>query len=365
MAKRQFLVASLILLISISLVGLLGVENISADQQGNGASRIISVLGIGQVQGQAVIVDILVKVQPGQNANEVARDALQSQGARPFESANLGSKGFTVIGSEWNSFPVVQKYNSMNEPNNLAQTALTNTHTTWDGVSTSLFDINFGGTTTNCPSLIRECPGPQFFDDSNDVGWLKMRRNILGVAVFSNSGQEADMALSTRVNWNVGCVDVANSIDIETVFLHENGHVVGLGHSDDAGSVLQPSYQGAACGLGDDDKEGATFLYDNNILGSVSGTVKDTDDMPVSGATVVLEDTSLSTMTAADGTYTILDVPDPVTYDVTASMGDASDTVLRVYVSVGVTGVDFTLDIGDGGNGGGNCPPKSRSPNCP
>ena len=69
-------------------------------------------------------------------------------------------------------------------------------------------------------------------------------------------------------------------------------------------------------------------------------------------------------MTAADGTYTILDVPDPVTYDVTASMGDASDTVLRVSVSGGVT-VDFTLDISDGGNGGGNCPPKSRSPNCP
>lgn len=359
--------ASLILLISISLVGLLGVESISADQQGNGASRIISVLGIGQVQGQAVIIDILVKVQPGQNANEVARDALQSQGARPFESANLGSKGFTLIGSEWNFFPVVQNYNPLNEPNSLSQMALTNTHDTWNGVSTSDFEINNlgpnSGTTNRCPSLIRECQGPQFFDTFNDVAWLKLRPNILGVAVFS--GQEADMVLSTRVNWNFGCVDEANSIDIETVFLHENGHVVGLGHSDDEDSVLQSSYQGAACGLGDDDEEGVTFLYDNNILGSVSGTVLDADVAPVSGATVVLEDTSLSAMTAADGTYTISSVPDPVTYTVTASIDDASDTVLRVFVSGSVTGVDFTLDISDGGNGGGNCPPKSRSPNCP
>ena len=362
MAKGQFLVASLILLISISLVGLLGVGSISADQQGNGASRIISVLGISQVQGQSVFVDILVEVQPGQNANEVAREALQSQGARPFESANLGSEGFTLIGSVWNSFPVVQNYNPQNEPNVLAQTALTNSHTTWDGVSTSLFDIDFGVLTTNCPSLITKCPGPRFFDDSNDVAWLKLRRNVLGVASFT--GQEADMALSTSFNWNVGCADVANSIDIETVFLHENGHVVGLRHSDDAGSVLQPNYHGADCDLGADDIEGATFLYDNNILGSVSGTVIDTNNDPVAGATVVLEGTSLSDETDVNGDYTISNVPDPVTYDVTASIDDVSSTALREFVSGGVT-VDFILDIGDGGNGGGgNCPPQSKSPKC-
>lgn len=366
MAKGQFLVASLILLISISLVGLLGVGSISADPQGNGASRIISVLGIAQVQGQPVFVDILVQVQPGQNANEVAREALQSQGARPFDSANLGSEGFTLIGSVWDSFPVIQNYNpgspsTQDEPLD-ALSALTSSHATWNAVSTSEFDINFGALTTNCPSLITKCPGPRFFDDSNDVGWLKLRRGILGVASFT--GQEADMALSTSFNWSVGCIP--NTIDVETVFLHELGHVVGLRHSDDTGSVMLKNYHGADCDLGTDDEEGATFLYDNNIQGSVSGTVKDTSNAPISGATVVLEGTLLNDITIADGSYTISLVPDPVTYDVTASKDDVSFTVFRETVgSVGNT-VNFILDIGDGGNGGGGkCPPQSKSKKCP
>ena len=172
------------------------------------------------------------------------------------------------------------------------------------------------------------------------------------------------MALSTRFNWNVDCsTNVTNTSDIETVFLHENGHVVGLGHSTDTGSVMLKNYHGFDCDLGDDDREGATFLYDNAITGSVSGTVTDGTN-PIVGATVVLEDTSLSATTGNDGTYTISTVPDPVTYDVTASKDDVSFTVFREFVSGGIT-VDFILDIGDGGNGGGNCPPQSKSPKCP
>jgi len=369
MAKGQFLVASLILLISISLVGLLGVGSISADPQGNGPSRVISVLGITQVQGQDVFVDILVQVQPGQNANDVARDALQSQGARPFDSANLGSEGFTLIGSVWNSFPVLQNYNPDNEPSSLngnGLTALTSSQATWTGVTTSLFAITFDELTTSCPSLISKCPGPRFFDGENDVGWLKLRRNVLGVASFT--GQEADMALSTSFNWNDGCTVVANSRDVETVFLHELGHVVGLRHSNDGGSVMLPNYHGPDCDLGTDDEQGATFLYDTAITGSVSGTVTDGTD-PIVGATVVLEGTSFSATTVAGGTYTISSVPDPVIYTVTASAGDASSTLDRLPVNGSIMNIDFTLDIGDGGNGGGNgggkCPPQSKSKKCP
>lgn len=349
----------------IAIVIALGILSSGSDASAavpSGQPTAFSMLGVANVGGETVIVDVVVAVQPGQNAAEVARAALAAQGARPFESANLGSEGFTVLGLVWDVLPVVQNYNpgspkTEDEPASLGgngQTALTNTHTTWDGVTTSSFDINFGGTTTRCPSLVRECKGPQKFDGNNDVAWLQLAGNVLGVTWFSSSIDEADIALNTNFDW---ANDGVSDFDTETVFLHENGHVVGLGHSDDTGSVLQPFYHGVDRDLGTDDNEGATYLYDSDVTGSVSGTVTDGTD-PIAGATVVLEGTDLWATTAADGTYTISggvlnSVPDPVTYTITASAADhESATILRLNVDGAVTGVNFALATGGGGGGG-------------
>lgn len=354
---------SLIIAIIIAL-GILSSGSAASAAVPSGQPKAFSMLGVANVGDETVVVDVVVAVQPGQNAAEVARAALAAQGARPFESANLGSEGFTVLGLVWDVLPVVQNYNpgspkTQDEPAGIAgETALTNTHTTWDGVITSSFDINFGGTTDRCPSLVRECKGRQKFDGNNDVAWLQLEGNVLGVTWFSTSIDEADIALNTNFTWNDGCTDEANSFDAQTVFLHENGHIVGLGHSDDAGSVLQPVYHGADCDLGTDDQEGATYLYDSDVTGSVFGTVTDGTN-PIEGATVVLEGTGLWATTAADGTYTISggvlsSVPDPVTYTVTASAADhESATILRLNVDGAVTGVNFALATGGGDGGGG------------
>jgi predicted Zn-dependent protease len=45
------------------------------------------------------------------------------------------------------------------------------------------------------------------------------------------------------------------------VYLHENGHVAGLGHSTDLGAVMYPSYQTARCALAADDRNGIAALY--------------------------------------------------------------------------------------------------------
>ena len=327
----------------------------------------MSALGVARVGGQDVLVDVLVVVQPGEDARAAALAGLRSQGARPFGSAGLGSEGFTLTGLFWDSLPVVQNYNPVDEPGGWGQAALTNTHDTWDGVTDSSFDINFGGTTTRCPSLVRECPGKQEFDGFNDVGWAKLKGNTIGVTWFGTTTDEADMALSTNVDWNDGCVDQAGSFDAETVFLHEQGHVVGGGHSDNPDSIMFTPYQGAQCFLAADDEEMATYLYDSSVTGSVSGTVTDGTDDPIVGATVELEGTGLSATTAVDGTYTIDGVADPVTYTVNGSAdGFDSDTIARLTVD-GVTTADFTLtaaDGDDGGNGGGPpaCVPKKFCP---
>jgi len=332
-----------------------------------GRPGVIHVLGIANLGGQQVLVDIAVVVPAGQKANEAARRALEQQGARPFDSASLGSEGFTLTGLVWNdpSPPVVQNYNpgsskTEDEPDSLNEnghTALTNTHGTWDGVTTSSFDIISGGITDRCPSLVRECRGRQSFDGNNDVAWLELAGNTLGVAWYGTSIDEVDIALNTGFDWNDGCADAEDSFDAQTVFLHENGHLVGLGHSDDTNAVMFPFYQTADCTLGTDDEEGVTFLYDSNTTGSVSGTVTDNADPvnAIEGASVVLEGTGLSATTAADGSYTITNIPDPVTYTVNVSQdGFESATILRLTVDGPTTADDFALvSTGDGGGGGG------------
>lgn len=115
--------------------------------------------------------------------------------------------------------------------------------------------------------LVRESPGPQYYDGYNDVAWLPLARNILSVTWYSTVIHEAEMALNTKFAW---WDDGVHDYDVETVFLHQNGHVVGLGHSSDASAVMYPTYQGIQRNLVNDDCEGVTYLYDTGVTGIVS-----------------------------------------------------------------------------------------------
>ncbi len=111
------------------------------------------------------------------------------------------------------------------------------------------------------------------------------------------------------------------------------------------------------------------FLYDSSVGGSVAGTVTDGSD-PIVGATVVLDDTNLTATTAADGTYLIENVPDPVTYTVIASAnGVDSSAIDRLTVDGVEAGVDFVLTAADADDGGGGPPPfqgwRKNDEGCP
>jgi len=155
---------------------------------------------------------------------------------------------------------VIQNYNPKNDPTNGAGfTALSNTHTTWNNVTTSSFTFEYGEDTRRCPSLVKECRGDQTFDGNNDVAWLKLNsQNILAVTWSGTWIDEADIALNTDFNWET---DGINDYDIETVFLHENGHALGLGHSIDFSAIMFPSYQKVNRDLQQDDIAGVSFLY--------------------------------------------------------------------------------------------------------
>jgi len=245
--------------------------------------ELVSVFGESEVQGQRVIVHIVLVVPPGLDIAAAKANALAAQRARPLNSGALLSSKFVTSGLGWDQFSdsnpgndfVTQNYNPSNQPNGGALTALQNSENAWTAVPTSKFAFSYGGTTTRCPSLVLECPpGSQVFDGFNDVGWLELAgATTLGITWWGDTTDEADMALNTKFTWNVGCTDVSASFDIQTVFTHENGHVAGLAHSSVSGSVMEANYAGARCTLRPDDIAGISSLYPGTDgTGSISAS---------------------------------------------------------------------------------------------
>jgi len=236
--------------------------------------RIISVLGVAQVQGEEVLVDIWVVVPAGEDEGAIIESALTAQGARLAGPQDLQSAQYTTSGLVWDQFfdsnpnndYVVQNYNPASDPTSgNGEAALTDSEATWTNVATSSFAFQYGGQTSRCPSLVDECPGTQAFDGFNDVGWLVLSGGTtLGVTWYSTSRDEADMALNTAFAWHAGstsCTNQSGKYDAQTVYLHENGHVVGLSHSDVPAAVMYPTYGGARCQLHQDDISGVSYLY--------------------------------------------------------------------------------------------------------
>ena len=104
----------------------------------------------------------------------------------------------------------------------------------------------------------------QTIDGANTVGWELLAPGILGVTWFVNDGpggqtQEADIALNLYYNWSTGSSPFA--INVETVGLHEFGHLLGLAHSTVRKATMYPSYSRADTTLHNDDIEGVSTLY--------------------------------------------------------------------------------------------------------
>jgi hypothetical protein len=194
--------------------------------------------------------------------------------------------------------------------------------------------------TTRLPSLVKGTPGRQFYDTFSDIAWMELKsRGTLAVTWFGTSTDEADIAINTHYNWVAGSEGLLQSgeYDLRTVMLHENGHDVGLGHSDvDAGgkAVMWSSYSCVVWTLQQDDIADVLAIYGEPVpttTGSISGTViDDATDLPISDATVET-DTGQSANTDSNGDYTIDDVPTgDRTVTASASGYDNSSTIALI-----------------------------------
>ena len=332
MARTTLLIGFVASLLFVSLIAY-SLPVFAQGQDNPGKPEVIAVSGI--VPGKNLLVHILLEVPPGSDRNQAAAAALANQGARPFTADE-----YSLTGLVWDQFSdsdpgndkVIQRYNPQNDPTGGdGITALRNTHTSWNNVATSSFTFEYGGETGKCPSLVNECKGRQTFDGNNDVAWLALRdANTLGVTWSGTGGNdEADMALNTNFTWTT---DGFSNYDVETVFLHENGHVTGLSHSTDQSAIMYPSYQNVNRDLQQDDIDGITFLY--------PGTSTPTNNSPTVTISTPSDNSSFDSATVISFAGSAGDVEDG---DLTANISWTSD----LDGPIG-TGGSFSNSLSDG-----------------
>jgi hypothetical protein len=257
--KKILASSGIVVLLSVSILILSSTTSSNATHAREPV--IAAATGRTQVDGHETIVEILVLVPAGADAQASAVAALQRAypEAQPLRDGPQSS-GFTTTGLVWDALPVAVNYNNAGAAISGAQSELTAAMGTWTDVATSNFAFVSGPDTTRCPSLVKECPGPQQYDGKNDVGWINIADpSVLGVTWYSTSVDEFDMAIdNANFTWVNGC---AGSYSLQTVYLHEVGHALGLGHSSIVEAVMYAYYGGPRCSLHQDDIDGVSSLY--------------------------------------------------------------------------------------------------------
>lgn len=133
---------------------------------------------------------------------------------------------------------------------------------------------------------------------------------------------EADVVVNPAAQFSTD--GTVGTYDLEATFTHEIGHVLGLDHSDEAGSIMQP-HQGinglydqtavSARSLSDDDRAGVRALYGSpEGFGAITGKVGDTSGGPATSTHVWAEEVRTGKVAAGnstlpDGSYSLEGLP--------------------------------------------------------
>jgi hypothetical protein len=158
-----------------------------------------------------------------------------------------------------------------------------------------------------------------------------------------------DMHFNADEAWHTGGAD----IDLFSVALHETGHALGLGHSDQPGAVMYPYYRFAS-GLTDDDIAGIRFLYGSRDTQAVPqppatpAPPTPTPPAPTPPSNPPVNPPAQPPAQGPDTTPPSLTITTPSSTIVSTSSasilvsGTAAD-------NVGVTAVKFSNSVGDSG----------------
>lgn len=252
--KTYAALAAVLLLAAIVFVG-------AGDAASAKGPLLVAAFGKANIGGEELIVHTVSVVPNGRSAESVAAESLANQGAKPISRSDFSLNGLVRDDNPGGVADAAFNYNNANDPLGGASTGpIDNGLTAWDSITDQL-SVPSAGTTLNCPSLVKECPGRQVRDGQNDVGWVSIKgNNTLGVTWYNTSTMEADIAFDTGQPWSID--GATGTFDVFSVAIHEFGHALGLGHSEENDTVMAAYYGGVVSGPGADDVAGILAIYD-------------------------------------------------------------------------------------------------------
>jgi len=177
-------------------------------------AQVVAVHRDAFIQDKPAHIEILVVVREGEDLEEREHAAVLSvlgEAAAEHEdeyhgehAGEIDSEQFVTNGIVWDTLPVDYHYNGSGAPGGVDGLGeLQRAHQQWNDVATSSFEFDYQGTTSRCPSLYDGCPGSQFFDGNNDVGWANVPGSgVLGVTWFGIGTDEFDMVIDNTFSWD-------------------------------------------------------------------------------------------------------------------------------------------------------------------
>ena len=226
------------------------------------------------IEGRVVALEFMIGLKAGVDPAPAATGLVAGLRAR-----GVIADDFRLAGHLFGQFfdrkrqndAVTMFYNPDGDPTGGGRAALRAALDTWNDVRRTSFRFAFGGTSHRCPSLSFDCPAPSAPDGFNDVGWRPIPLNdpefvifgyvVTDVDVFTGEATEADIVLNTDVTPFAWFTDGAQHVDVQSVILHELGHVAGLDHAFTLEAVMGPALLEVRRTLASTDVDGLRFVY--------------------------------------------------------------------------------------------------------
>ena len=141
--------------------------------------------------------------------------------------------GYCFTGQQWDSFPVTYRINANTADVTGEDEAVAAAFATWENDAGSSVDFTRGSATSGS-SVAR--------DSVNSVFWGSPNANYLAQATWWFSGSttvEFDIQYNDGHAW--ATTATSGRYDIQSVGLHEAGHILGLDHVTDSTQVMNPT----------------------------------------------------------------------------------------------------------------------------